>query len=256
MSSWFAEGTVTITNGSTVVAGLGTKFSNCRSGDMFVGPDNGIYQVINPSSDTSVSISPAYRGTTVAGAAYGIVPVNGYPKALADAVNLMVQQWGATLAGLGSVSTENIVPVTKGGTGGTTQATARAGLGLGSAAVAAIVGTVLQAGGVPTGAIIERGSSSNGAYTKFADGTMICNRTAISMAATANTTIAGSYTFPAAFSEKPMVLPGLEYPTANDSINVSRVSAFASNGAGCTIQFKADITQTYMVAYVAIGRWY
>lgn len=101
---------------------------------MFVGPDNGIYQVINPSSDTSVSISPAYRGATAAGAAYGIVPVNGYPKALADAVNLMVQQWGATLAGLGSVSTENIVPVSKGGTGGSTQATARTGLGLGNAA--------------------------------------------------------------------------------------------------------------------------
>ncbi|AZE55874.1 hypothetical protein C4K03_3721 [Pseudomonas synxantha] len=138
MSSWFAEGTVTVTNGNAVVTGVGTKFSNCRSGDMFVGPDNGIYQVINPSSDTSVSISPAYRGATSAGAAYGIVPVNGYPKALADAVNLMVQQWGATLAGLGTVSTENVVPVAKGGTGGTTQAAARSGLGLGTAAVATL----------------------------------------------------------------------------------------------------------------------
>ncbi|WP_178124289.1 hypothetical protein [Pseudomonas sp. AN3A02] len=101
---------------------------------MFAGPDNGIYQVINPSSDTAISISPPYRGATAAGAAYGIVPVNGYPKALADAVNLMVQQWGATLTGLGSVSTENIVPVSKGGTGGTTQAAARTGLGLGNAA--------------------------------------------------------------------------------------------------------------------------
>jgi len=105
---------------------------------MFVGPDNGIYQVINPSSDTSVSISPAYRGATSAGVAYGIVPVNGYPKALADAVNQLVQQWGSTLAGLGSVSTENVVPVNKGGTGGKTPAEARNALGLGGAAVAAI----------------------------------------------------------------------------------------------------------------------
>ncbi|SFX26827.1 hypothetical protein SAMN03159316_1350 [Pseudomonas sp. NFR02] len=134
MSSWFAEGTVTVNNGNAVVTGVGTKFSNCRSGDMFVGPDNGIYQVINPSSDTSVSISPAYRGATSAGAAYGIVPVNGYPKALADAVNLMVQQWGATLAGLGTVSTENVVPISKGGTGDTTATGARGKLGLGSAA--------------------------------------------------------------------------------------------------------------------------
>ncbi|PRW94887.1 hypothetical protein C7A10_04470 [Pseudomonas fluorescens] len=64
--------------------------------------------------------------------------MNGYPKALADAVNLMVQQWGATLASLGTVSTQNTVPVTMGGTGGTTPAAARAGLQLGSAAVASI----------------------------------------------------------------------------------------------------------------------
>lgn len=124
MASWFSEGTVTVQNGSPTVTGVGTKFSNCRSGDMFVGPDQGIYQVINPASDTLLSISPAYRGPAVGGAGYGIVPVNGYPKALADAVNQMVQQWGATLAGLGTVSTENVLPVSKGGTGRTSVGTA------------------------------------------------------------------------------------------------------------------------------------
>lgn len=38
------------------------------------------------------------------------------------------------------------------------------------------VGTVSQSGGVPTGAIIERGSNSFGEYTKFADGTLICTK--------------------------------------------------------------------------------
>jgi len=37
-----------------------------------------------------------------------------------------------------------------------------------------ILGTVSESGGVPTGAIIERGSNSNGEFVKFADGTMIC----------------------------------------------------------------------------------
>lgn len=36
------------------------------------------------------------------------------------------------------------------------------------------VGTVSQSGGVPTGAIIERGSNANGEYVRFADGTQIC----------------------------------------------------------------------------------
>lgn len=143
MASWFSEGTVSVQNGSPTVTGVGTKFSNCRAGDMFVGPDQGIYQVINPASDTSLSISPAYRGAAVGGAGYGIVPVNGYPKALADAVNQMVQQWGATLAGLGDVSTQDVVPVAMGGTGGRNQAEGRAGLGLGTAATATLtVGNV------------------------------------------------------------------------------------------------------------------
>ncbi|WEJ03487.1 hypothetical protein N2A98_15140 [Pseudomonas sp. FJ2-5-13] len=152
MASWFSEGTVTVTNGNAVVNGVGTKFSNSRAGDMFVGPDNGIYQVINPSSDTAVSISPAYRGATSAGATYGIVPVNGYPKALADAVNLMVQQWGATLAGLGPVASMTTVPVANGGTGATNAATARTNLGLGSAAtrsVGVVTGNLLEVAAAP-----------------------------------------------------------------------------------------------------------
>jgi hypothetical protein len=37
-----------------------------------------------------------------------------------------------------------------------------------------ILGTVSQSSGVPTGAIIERGSNANGQFVKYADGTMIC----------------------------------------------------------------------------------
>lgn len=46
--------------------------------------------------------------------------------------------------------------------------------GLGTAAVADILGPVSQAGGIPSGAIIERGSNANGEYVRFADGTQIC----------------------------------------------------------------------------------
>jgi hypothetical protein len=37
-----------------------------------------------------------------------------------------------------------------------------------------ILGTVSQASGVPTGAVIERGSNANGDWVRFADGTQIC----------------------------------------------------------------------------------
>jgi hypothetical protein len=39
-----------------------------------------------------------------------------------------------------------------------------------------LLGTVSQSSGVPTGAVIERDSNSNGEYVKFADGTMICTK--------------------------------------------------------------------------------
>lgn len=141
MPSWFTEGTVNVTNGTVNVIGVGTKFSNCRSGDMFVGPDGAIYQVINAPSDTALSISPTYRGVNANGAVYGIVPVNGYPKALADAVNQMLLQWGEKLAALGTTGNYDTLPISKGGTGAATQAGARTALGLGTAAVATLVGT-------------------------------------------------------------------------------------------------------------------
>lgn len=175
---WYRVGTVSVALNSNAVVGAGTAFiANSRVGDAFIGPDGGQYEVTNIASDTGLSIAPNYRGVSAGAGAYALMPVQGYTKELADQARTMIQQWGSTLAGLGTVSTENIVPVAKGGTGGTTQAAARNGLGLGSAAVAAIVGTVSQTGGVPTGAVIERGSNASGSYTKFADGTMICRAT-------------------------------------------------------------------------------
>ena len=44
---------------------------------------------------------------------------------------------------------------------------------------ASILGTVSQSSGVPTGAVIERGSNSNGAFVRLADGTQICTRNVI-----------------------------------------------------------------------------
>ena len=40
-----------------------------------------------------------------------------------------------------------------------------------------LLGTVNQSGGVPTGAVIQRGSNANGEFVRLADGTQICTRT-------------------------------------------------------------------------------
>jgi len=56
------------------------------------------------------------------------------------------------------------------------------------------LGAVAQTGGMPTGAIIERGTNANGEYVRFADGTQICWHQQTTSAA-GNTT----WTFSAAF---------------------------------------------------------
>lgn len=119
--------------------------------------------------------------------------MQGYVKESADRLRQLVDQLGATFALFGGATNietlrQNILAATRGannditslsglttalsvaqgGTGGKTQAAARTGLGLGAAAVAAIAGTVSQSGGVPTGAIIERGSNANGEYVRYA----------------------------------------------------------------------------------------
>ncbi|EKT4527577.1 hypothetical protein QEM33_000097 [Pseudomonas putida] len=132
---WYKTGTVAIAAGQTTVTGTGTGFSaNGRVGDGFLGPDGRWYEITNIASNTVLSILPAYQGGTVNGGGYAIVPLQGYPKTLADRFNDIANQWGATLADLGDVSTENVVPVEKGGTGSTTQAAARQSLGLGTSA--------------------------------------------------------------------------------------------------------------------------
>lgn len=62
-----------------------------------------------------------------------------------------------------------------------------------------IVGTVSQSSGVPTGAIIERGSNSNGEYIRYADGTQICFGVGVSVTQTSSGVMTSRWLFPAAF---------------------------------------------------------
>jgi hypothetical protein len=113
------------------VVGTNTDFAlNSRVGDAFQGPDGRWYEVANIASSTVLSILPAYQGSTVTAGSYGLAPMQGYVKESADRLRQIVDQWGTTLASLGAVATENVVPIAKGGTGATTQGDARKNLGL------------------------------------------------------------------------------------------------------------------------------
>lgn len=249
---WYRTGTVAITAGQTTVTGTGTNFSaNARVGDAFQGPDGRWYEVTNIASGTVLSILPAYQGSTVSGGAYGLAPMQGYVKESADRLRKIVDQWGSTLAGLGSVSTENVVPVAKGGTGGDTQSSARTGLGLGSAATAALVGSVTQGGG----AVVEYGSNSNGTYCKLAGGLMICQTAGATLLPPAGIGYV-DWTFPAQFlGGVPAFVDLIAEPGQGSDIR----------SYACQSQYQGTTTTgtrflTYMASSVgckaiAIGRW-
>ncbi|WP_438301697.1 hypothetical protein [Pseudomonas sp. NMS19W] len=100
---WLRGGTVAVTTGSTTVVGTNAYFAgNSRVGDAFVGPDGLNYEIANIASESVISIIPAYKGPTVSGSAYAIMPVQGYPKALADSFNALKNQFGGVIAVLGT----------------------------------------------------------------------------------------------------------------------------------------------------------
>ncbi|MCF7557734.1 tail fiber domain-containing protein [Pseudomonas petrae] len=128
---WLRGGTVSVTNGSTAVTGVNAAFdANARVGDAFVGPDGLNYEIANVASATVISILPAYKGPTVSGSAYAIMPVQGYPKLLVDAFNQLRFQFGDKMAALGTTGNYDILPLNKGGTGAVDSPTALNNLGL------------------------------------------------------------------------------------------------------------------------------
>ncbi|END0094487.1 hypothetical protein ACM7EP_00845 [Pseudomonas aeruginosa] len=205
--AWYSTGTVAVTLNSPTVTGTGTAFSaNARVGDAFRGPDGRWYEVTNVASSTVISIKPNYQGSTASGQAYAVAPILGYDKDLSDRFNLIANQWGATLAGIKPWALS------------ANAAAARGDLGLGSAAVRealgssgalysrdSILGTVSQSSGVPTGAVIQRGSNANGEFVRIADGTQVCYA-AISLQYSANNLLSAMWSYPAGFSGAPVVI--------------------------------------------------
>ncbi|MGI1292167.1 hypothetical protein [Enterobacter kobei] len=132
--------------------------------------------------------------------------------------------------------------------------------------MADILGTVSQSGGVPTGAVIEKGSNSNGEYVRFADGTQIC-RMAVAAADAVNKNVAtagslGGYRS----SQNPVPFPANFAAPAycsghinNNGHNV-RIELVSGNQASCQFAFHAINSGTYAGAdtiYItAIGRWF
>jgi hypothetical protein len=127
-----------------------------------------------------------------------------------------------------------------------------------------IIGTVSQSAGVPTGAIIEKGSNANGEYVRFADGTQICWSQAISAGAASTGTgslfVSGTtvWTYPAAFvSGSTPSVSGYANRTSGTGISFLANANVMPSDTTMSARFLTTVTGTECTLYVnAIGRWY
>jgi hypothetical protein len=67
------NGTVTVTNGSGTVTGSGTQFTTQVIPGDFIVIRGQTYRVLGVPTDTSLSISPEYRGTTITSPSYALI---------------------------------------------------------------------------------------------------------------------------------------------------------------------------------------
>jgi hypothetical protein len=102
--AWYKTGTITVTNGSTTVTGSGTQWiANAGVGEALYAPDGRLYEITNIASDTSITIAPAYLGSTASGQAYTFVPSQSYIRDLASQAADLVNNYStiANNAGVG-----------------------------------------------------------------------------------------------------------------------------------------------------------
>lgn len=277
-------GTVTVTAASDGVAGVGTFWNgNIAPGDiLWVGGVS--CRILTVNSNTSLTLARPWPGPTAAGAyyeAWAVLDAVGYQKKTGE---LLAKLAGGNLdafAGLagaadrlpyfngsGSMALTPFTALTRSLLNSANEASLWTTIGATSPASAAfrrgnVLGTVSQSSGVPTGALIERGSNANGDYVRFADGTQICAMSFTvpgdgwTTAAWGAWFSAGTFPLPATFAAA---------PSASVSVRDGAVgarSAYCQNVNVATSQisslYLAGHGQSSAVVFVyviLIGRWF
>lgn len=115
---------------------------------------------------------------------------------------------------------------------------------------------------IGAGGVLESGSTSNGNYIKFADGTLICS--GISPGALTTSTQGGSvfhsasvtFTFPVPFAGNvPRIMPGV-LTTTNYYSWAATEGGVSANLTDTTMRLVAPVNgATGYICYTAIGRW-
>ncbi|WCT73919.1 tail fiber domain-containing protein [Sphingomonas naphthae] len=99
---WYRAGTVTVTNGSTTVSGVGTDFvSNLNGGEAFVGPNGSVIEIDHVVSATQIVLVSPYLGGNATGQAYAVLPTASFARDLAIAVSALRDSYQNVRDGVG-----------------------------------------------------------------------------------------------------------------------------------------------------------
>lgn len=225
--------------------------------------------VIVPTSARSYFVanltSGAFTVTVKTAAGTGIaVPQAGRVLLECDATNVIDPLTKKAASGANSDITSlsaltTALSIAQGGTGAVTANAAADALG--AFRKGSILGTVSQTAGVPTGAIIERGSNANGEYVRFADGTQICmqrDETASFITSMASGNVwevsaAVVFTFPIQF-----IAPPVMHSSTHTAVNaVAWASNYTVTATVVAITaWSPASTAQGKFQYTAIGRWF
>ena len=122
-----------------------------------------------------------------------------------------------------------------------------------------ILGTVTQSSGIPTGAIIERGSNANGQFVRYADGTMICTMTRTenrSSSGLRSTTVTYPSTFAAALSTDGTVDATLVTTRPDIATTISVDDPATTTATSCVITINRSTSTSTTFFITATGRWF
>lgn len=99
---WYRTGTVTVTNGSAVVTGAGTNFvDNVSVGEIFVGPDLRVYEIVQVVSATDLRITPVYQAGNAGNQGYAIAPTQSFARDLALSAAALLNTFAGVRDGVG-----------------------------------------------------------------------------------------------------------------------------------------------------------
>lgn len=133
-----------------------------------------------------------------------------------------------------------------------------------------VLGPVAQSGGVPTGALMQRGTNSNGDFIRFADGTLICSRPSLQLTFNDGASCQADWEFPAEFVAVPALTAMIDMSatTGNIAPGPDQLGAVASADSGApstmarlTVRRMAGAADFVSgdfvtVQAVAFGRWF